>query len=291
MQATTIELLSSLGMTQIPSWFLLVMSSLNVAIIIVAAIILRSIAKRLLMNLHKRLLARAPGLEERKRVNTLDRIFGYILSVVIVVVTVMLVLSEMGISIAPLLATAGVVGIAISFGAQSLVKDYFTGFVMLMENQIRQSDVVDIANKSGTVEEVTLRYVRLRDGEGAVHFIPNSAISTVTNHSRDFAYSVVEIGVAYNVNLGHAYEVVKQVGAQLRIHSEYSPKIIDDIEILGVNQLGDSSITLRLRMKVQPSEQWGIRRALLAALKEAFEANGIEIPYPQRVVHTIKETH
>jgi small conductance mechanosensitive channel len=291
MQATTIELLSSLGMTQIPSWLLLVMSSLNVAIIIVAAIILRSIAKRLLLTLHKRLLARAPGLEERKRVNTLDRIFGYILSVVIVVVTIMLVLSEMGISIAPLLATAGVVGIAISFGAQSLVKDYFTGFVMLMENQIRQNDVVDIANKSGTVEEVTLRYVRLRDGEGAVHFVPNSAISTVTNHSRDFAYSVVEIGVAYNVNLGHAYDVVKQVGAQLRTHSEYSPKIIDDIEILGVNQLGDSSITLRLRMKVQPSEQWGIRRALLAALKEAFEANGIEIPYPQRVVHTIKETH
>lgn len=289
MQATTIELLSALGVTQIPSWFLLVMSSLNVAIIIIAAIVVRSIAKRLLMTLHKRLLARAPGIEERKRVNTLDRIFGYTLSVVIVVVTVMLVLSEMGISIAPLLATAGVVGIAISFGAQSLVKDYFTGFVMLMENQIRQSDVIDIANKTGTVEEVTLRYVRLRDGDGAVHFVPNSAISTVTNHSRDFAYSVVEIGVAYNVNLGHAYEVVKQVGAQLRMHSEYRQKIIDDIEILGVNQLGDSSVTLRLRMKVQPSEQWGIRRALLAALKEAFEANGIEIPYPQRVVHTVKE--
>jgi moderate conductance mechanosensitive channel len=289
MQATTIELLSSLGITQIPSWFLLVMSSLNVAIIIVAAIVLRSIAKRLLLTLHRRLLARAPGLEERKRVNTLDRIFGYILSVVIVVVAVMLVLSEMGISIAPLLATAGVVGIAISFGAQSLVKDYFTGFVMLMENQIRQSDVIDIANKTGTVEEVTLRYVRLRDGDGAVHFVPNSAITTVTNHSRDFAYSVVEIGVAYNVNLGHVYQVVKQVGAQLRMNPEYKPKIIDDIEILGVNQLGDSSITLRLRMKVQPSEQWGIRRALLAALKEAFEANGIEIPYPQRVVHTIKE--
>jgi len=289
MQDTTIELLSTLGVTQIPSWFLLVMSSLHVAIIIIAAIVLRSFTKRLLMTLHKRLLARAPGLEERKRVNTLDRIFGYILSVVIVVVTVMLVLAEMGISIAPLLATAGVVGIAISFGAQSLVKDYFTGFVMLMENQIRQSDVIDIANKTGTVEEVTLRYVRLRDGEGAVHFVPNSAISTVTNHSLDFAYSVVEIGVAYNVNLGHAYEVVKQVGAQLRMHAEYSQKIIDDIEILGVNQLGDSSITLRLRMKVKPSEQWGIRRALLAALKEAFEANGIEIPYPQRVVHTIKE--
>jgi moderate conductance mechanosensitive channel len=289
MQATTIELLSSLGITQIPSWFLLVMSSLNVAIIIVAAIVLRSIAKRLLLTLHRRLLARAPGLEERKRVNTLDRIFGYILSVVIVVVAVMLVLSEMGISIAPLLATAGVVGIAISFGAQSLVKDYFTGFVMLMENQIRQSDVIDIANKTGTVEEVTLRYVRLRDGDGAVHFVPNSAITTVTNHSRDFAYSVVEIGVAYNVNLGHVYQVVKQVGAQLRMNPEYKQKTIDDIEILGVNQLGDSSITLRLRMKVQPSEQWGIRRALLAALKEAFEANGIEIPYPQRVVHTIKE--
>lgn len=289
MQAVVTEFLVSLGITSLPSWLTLVIASLNVMLIIVMALIVRSFAKRLLKALHGRLRARAPGVEERKRIDTLDRIFGYILSVVVSVVTVMLVLAELGISIAPLLATAGVVGIAISFGAQSLVKDYFTGFVMLMENQIRVGDSVDVAGKSGTVEEVTLRYVRLRDGEGAVHFVPNSAISTVTNNSRDFAYALVDIGIGYSVNLGRAYEVIHAVGQALRQDSTEGPKIIGDMEILGVNQLSDSAVTVRVRMKVLPMEKWSVRRAILAQIKEAFETQGIEIPFPQRVVHVVAQ--
>lgn len=289
MQDITADFLASIGIDSTPAWAAMLIASINVIIILCLALIIRGVVRRLLSTLHQRLSARAPGIEERKRVDTLSRIFGYIASVVIGVVTVMLILAELGISIAPLLATAGVVGIAISFGAQSLVKDYFMGFVMLMENQIRQGDFIEAAGKSGTVEEVTLRHVRLRDGEGAVHYLPNSAITTVTNHSRQFAFAVVDIGVAYDTNLGKTYEVIKGVGAALREDPNQKDKILDDIEILGVNQLADSSVGLRLRMKTDASAKWSIRRELLARLKQAFDANGIEIPFPQRVLRVQRE--
>jgi small conductance mechanosensitive channel len=288
MQEVVLELLQSFGWQDVPPWLLLVISSLNVVLVIVLALVTRRVLRRLLKVVHQRLVARAPGLEERKRINTLDRIFGYVVSVVISIVAIMLVLAELGISIAPLLATAGVVGIAISFGAQSLVKDYFTGFVMLMENQIRQGDFVDVAGKSGVVEEVTLRYVRLRDGEGAVHYVPNSAITTVTNHSREFAFAVIEIGVSYSANLGKTYEVIKDVGTKLKQDPAFAASILGDTEVLGVQQLADSSVTIRLRMKVLATEKWAVRRALLGALKEAFDAAGIEIPFPQRVVRMVQ---
>jgi small conductance mechanosensitive channel len=284
MDQFVLESLASVGWTNIPKWAVLIISCLNLVLIIVAAFIARRVVGHLLNAIHVRLRKRMTGIEERKRVDTLNRIFGYVASVVIWVITVMVVLAELGISIAPFLATAGVVGIAISFGAQSLVKDYFTGFVMLIENQIRQGDFVDVAGKSGNVEEVTLRHVRLRDREGTVHFVPNSAITTVSNYGRDFAYALVDIGISYNANLGQTYDVIKRVGTELRQDQELSQKILEDIQVLGVNALGDSSVTIRVRMKVVALEQWVVRRALLASLKQAFEESGIEIPFPQRVV-------
>jgi moderate conductance mechanosensitive channel len=284
MEQLILESLNSLGWSDIPKWAVVLISSLNLILIIVLAFAVRRVVGHLLNAVHVRLRKRMTGIEERKRVDTLNRIFGYVASVVIWVITVMVVLAELGISIAPFLATAGVVGIAISFGAQSLVKDYFTGFVMLIENQIRQGDFVDVAGKSGYVEEVTLRYVRLRDREGTVHFVPNSAIATVSNHGRDFAYALVDIGISYNANLGQTYDVIKRVGTELRQDQELSQKILEDIQVLGVNALGDSSVTIRVRMKVVALEQWVVRRALLASLKQAFEESGIEIPFPQRVV-------
>lgn len=289
MENITERILATFGLQSTPAWASFILASMNVIIILCMALIVRSVVRKLLGTLHQRLRARAPGIEERKQIDTLSRIFGYIASVVIGVVTVMLVLSELGISIAPLLATAGVVGIAISFGAQSLVKDYFMGFVMLLENQIRQGDFIEAAGKSGTVEEVTLRHVRLRDGEGAVHFIPNSSITTVTNHSRQYAFAVVEVGVAYDANLGQTYDVIRDVGNQLRNDPEFEDKILDDIEIQGVNQLGDSAVTLRMRIKTDSSSKWAVRRELLARIKQAFDANHIEIPFPQRVLRVQKE--
>lgn len=290
MQEFVIEIMSDFGWSDIPAWVMLLISSLNIVVIVVLALMVRKFVGRLLGVIHHRLSSRMRGVEERKRLDTIDRIFGYIASVVIGVITVMVVLAELGISIAPFLATAGVVGIAVSFGAQSLVKDYFTGFVMLIENQIRQGDFVDVGGKSGSVEEVTLRYIRLRDGEGTVHFVPNSSITAVSNHSRDFAYAVVDIGIGYDANLGHTYEVIKQVGAEIRKDTELGSKILEDIQILGVTALADSAVTVRVRMKVIALEQWGVRRALLARLKQAFEQAGIDIPFPQRVVRIANQT-
>jgi len=197
----------------------------------------------------------------------------------------MLILSELGISVAPILGAAGVVGVAVGFGAQSLVKDYFTGFFLLLENQIRQGDVVKIADRAGLVEEVTLRYVRMRDYDGNVHFVPNGLISTVMSFSREFAQSVADIGIAYRENVDEAFKVMREVGAIMRKEEVFGPKILADLEIAGVERWDDSAVVLRCRFKVLPLEQWAVRREFLRRLKAAFDANGIEIPYPHLTVY------
>jgi len=207
--------------------------------------------------------------------------------VVITLLAVMLVMGELGLSIAPFLAAAGVVGIAVSFGAQSLVKDYFTGFVMLLENQIRQEDFIEAGGKAGTVEEVTLRYVRLRDLEGAVHYIPNSQITTVTNRTRDYAFTVVEVSVAHDTPLEQAFEVITKTADTLRTRPDMAGKFLGETEMFGVTQMAEGMVTIRIRVKVQAGEQWGIQRAMLGALKPALQQAGVHMALPQRVVRTI----
>jgi moderate conductance mechanosensitive channel len=284
METLLIDILKAMGVDALPRWLSLLISSLDVLLIVAIAFVARHLIMKLIDLMHQRLVNRTSNTEQRKRIDTLNRILVYITSIGIAVIAAMFILSELGVSIAPFLATAGVVGLAITFGSQSLIKDYFTGAVMLLENQIRQGDFVEVAGKAGKVEEVTLRYVRLRDSEGAVHFVPNSAITSVTNRSRDFSYAVVEVGVGYSVNLGDAYTVLRLVSDSIRAREDLAPKILEDLEILGVNQLADSAVTLRLRMKTKPLEQWVVRRALLGEIKDAFQSNGIEIPFPQRVI-------
>ena len=203
------------------------------------------------------------------------------------VVAIMLGLSELGISIAPIRATAGVAGLAIGIGAQSLVKDDFTGFVMLIDNQIRVGDVVEVAGKVGAVEELTLRYVRLRDYEGAVHYVPNGAILTVTNRSRLFAFAVMDIGVAYKEDIERVSQVMKETATAFRAEPDWADKILDDLEIAGVDQWADSAVVIKCRLKTMAQEQWAVRRAFLGRLKNAFDRAGIEIPYPHRTVYTL----
>jgi small conductance mechanosensitive channel len=205
--------------------------------------------------------------------------------VVITLVTAMLVLSEIGISIAPILATAGVLGIAIGFGAQSLVKDYFTGLFLLLEDQVRQGDVIEVAGKGGLVEEVTLRYIRLRDYEGSVHYIPNGNIDIVTSRSRGFAYAVVKIRVAYREEVDEVYALMHREAAALRADPDWSGKIVGDLEMAGVDQLDESAVVILCRFKVMPLEQWGVRREFLYRLKKAFDAADIEIPFPHLTVY------
>lgn len=278
---------SDLGLGQTAGWAKPVVSGLTVLLIIALAFLSAALVRRFIIASHQRLAARAEGPEERKRIETLERVFRYIASVVVTVVAFMLVLSELGISIAPILATAGVAGLAVGFGAQSLVKDYFTGFVMLIENQIRVGDVVEVGGKVGAVEELTLRYVRLRDYEGSVHYVPNGTIVTVTNRSRLFAFAVMDVGVAYKEDIESVSQVMKDTAAELRADPAWADKILDDLDIAGVDQWADSAVVIKCRLKTMAQEQWAVRRAFLGRLKKAFDRAGIEIPFPHRTVYTL----
>jgi len=274
---------------ELPGWAKVAVSLTNVFLILLISWVLLGVSRRLLRALNGRMTARSSDLEERKRIDTLVRVFRYIATVVIGAITIMLVLSEVGISIAPILATAGVAGLAVGFGAQSLVKDYFTGFVMILENQIRVGDSVEVGGKTGLVEEVTLRYVRLRDLEGAVHYVPNGVIATVTNRSRDFAFAVIDVSVGYRESIDRVQSIIADVGAAIQADSEYGDKVLEPVQFMGVEQWADSAVVLRCRFKVVPLEQGPVRREFLRRLKNTFDAQGIEIPFPSRTVYTRNE--
>ncbi len=266
-------------------WLPAARSAFNLALIVAGSWIALSAVGRGIRRFRGYMEARTQDAEEAKRVGTLCRAFRYFGSVVITIVAAMLVMNELGISIAPILATAGVAGIAIGFGAQSLVKDYFSGLFLLLEDQIRQGDVVTIAGIGGQVEEVTLRYVKLRDFEGHVHFVPNGEIKIVTNKTRDYAHSLVHVGVAYRENIDAALEVLREIGRDMRSDARWQARILDDLEVVGVERLADSAVILSCRLKVVGIEQWNVRREFLRRLKLAFDERGIEIPYPHLTLY------
>jgi small conductance mechanosensitive channel len=267
------------------SWGSVAMTTLRIAAIVIAAWISIVVGQHAVRRLRIRIANRLDDREAVQRAETLGRVVRYLIAVVISAIALMLVLGEIGISVAPILGAAGVVGLAIGFGAQSLVKDYFTGFFLLLENQIRQGDVVKLGEHSGLVEEVTLRYVRLRDYDGNVHFVPNGQISSVVNMARGFAQAVIDVSVAYATDIDTAMQVMREVAAELRSDPAYSVRILDDIDIAGVEQWADSAVIIRSRFRVKPLEQWAVRREYLRRLKAAFDRCEIEIPFPQMKLH------
>lgn len=273
------QFLSYFGITDINEMLAISKTAIKILLILLAAaVLMRLVSKGIkLLKMHVRDHS-LDNLEELKRIETLARVFRYIATIVIGIVAGMEVLHEIGISIAPILAAAGVVGVAVGFGAQSLIKDFFTGFFLLLENQIRQGDVVEVAGKGGLVEEVTLRYVKMRDYDGNVHFIPNGTITAVTNMSRGYAQSVIDVRVSYSANTDEAVKVMLQVGEEIRNDKDFKPKIMDGLEIAGIESWLESAIIIRCRFKVLPLEQWGVKREYLRRLKFAFDSQGIVIP-------------
>jgi small-conductance mechanosensitive channel len=257
----------------------------NVLLILVATWVALAVVERGIRRFRSYMEARISDTEEAKRVGTLCRVFRYVGAVVITVIAVTLVLDELGISIAPILATAGVAGIAIGFGAQSLVRDYFSGFFILVENQIRQGDVVNVAGVGGLVEEVTLRYVRLRNFEGHVYFVPNGEIRTVGNMTRDYAQALIEVGVAYREDADEALAVMREVGQAMRNDAAWRERMLDDVEMVGMQRWDDSAVILCCRLKVVGIQQWNVKREYLKRLKAAFDARGIEIPFPHLTLY------
>jgi small conductance mechanosensitive channel len=272
-------------------WSPAMTTTLRVTIIVLAAWVTITVFKRLIRLFRERIARRMDDAEAQKRATTLGRVFRYVVGVAVTLVAGMLVLGELGVSVAPILGAAGVVGIAVGFGAQSLVKDYFTGFFILLENQIRQGDVVQVADRSGLVEEITLRYVRLRDYDGNVHYVPNGLVTTVTNMSRGFAQAVIDVGIAYREDVDEAFEVMRAVAREMRADPAFAPRLLDELEIAGVERWADSAVVLRCRFKVAPLEQWNVRREFLRRLKRAFDARGIEIPYPHLTVYAGAAKH
>lgn len=278
--------LTYLGIENPTEMLALVKTLLRIFVIVGVAYFLNRLSKQLIVKLRDQLNARsADNIEEIKRMNTLSMVLRYIVTTVIMAITIVEILHELGISIAPVLAAAGVVGLAVGFGAQSLVKDYFNGFFLLLENQIRKDDVVEIANKSGLVEEITLRYIKMRDYEGNVHYVPNGQITTVTNRSRDFAYAVMDIRVGYDENIAKVMQIMHEVGASILQDAQLQDKVLDKLDIAGVDNLAESAVIIRCRMKVRPLEQWTIKREYLKRIKNAFDAQQIEIPFPHLTVY------
>lgn len=239
---------------------------------------LQALAGRLIRVFRGYMASRTSAADELRRIDTVGNAFRYFASVVVVLVAGMLILNELGISIAPILATAGVAGIAIAFGAQSLIKDYFTGFFLLIEDQIRQGDVVEISGKSGEVEEVTLRYVRLRDNDGFVHFVPNGEIKLVTNRTRGFGQAVMDTVIKSSQSVEDAFQAMRDVGREMRQDAAFAPQILGDVQIAGIERWEHFGVFLRCRMKVLPEEQWRVRAEFMRRLKIAFEQRGIQSP-------------
>lgn len=189
------------------------------------------------------------------------------------------------IDIGPILAGAGILGLAISFGAQSLVKDVISGFFILFENQFAIGDVIEVAGKSGLVEKMSLRVVVLRDSEGVMHVVPNSEIKVVSNKTRGWSRAVVDVGIAYDEDIDRALAVVRDEAAQLATDRTWSLQLDGVPEVLGVESLGDSSVVIRTVIRTQPGSQWNVAREFRRRIKNRFDREGVEIPFPQRQVH------
>ena len=219
-----------------------------------------------------------------KRGQTVAQLLRSVGRVVIVLVATLLSL-DIFFDIGPLLAGAGILGLAISFGAQSLVKDIISGFFILLENQFAVGDVIETAGKSGTVERMTLRVVMLRDLRGVLHIIPNGQMTVVSNQTRGWARAVVEVGVGYDVDVDRALEVFRDEGAAFHKDPIWEHRLDGAPEVLGIESLSDSAVMIRTVLRTLPGEQWAAAREFRRRLKARLDREGIEIPYPQRTVH------
>jgi small conductance mechanosensitive channel len=258
----------------------------RVLVVLVIAFLASQIAGRLIRSLRASIAGamvrrngdRSEAVE--KRAATIDGLLRKTASVIIWTVAILMALKELGFDVGPLLAGAGVAGLAIGFGAQNLVRDIVSGFFMFMENQIRINDVAVINGTGGLVEEINLRTTVLRGLDGTVHVFPNGTITTLSNMTMKFSYYVFDMGVAYKEDTDRVVAVMKEVADQLRKEEEFAPMILEPLEVLGVDQFADSAVVIKARIKTKPIKQWAVGRELNRRFKKRFDELGIEIPFP-----------
>lgn len=265
---------------------------IRIVIIAILALVINRLLKRLIIRAVRTAVKsdkNTPPDAEKKREDTLIRIFTGALNIIIIIVAVMMIVGELGIEIGPLIAGAGIVGLAVGFGGQYLIRDIITGLFLMLENQYRIGDVVDIEGLSGSVEDISLRKTTLRNLDGIVHHIPHGSITKVSNLSKDFARVNIDMGVAYSTNIEHLIRVINETGRELAADPAFSDSIISPPQFLRVNEFADSAIMVKILGDTKPLKQWEIAGEFRKRLKFAFDREGIEIPFPQRVIHHVKE--
>ncbi len=257
----------------------IVSGGLRILLIIILFAITLKVVSMITRRVFKR-IAKGRDSEYLKRVETTRSIISFSLKIALFMIAMLMVLGEVGIDLGPILATAGVIGLAVSFGAQNLVQDVISGFFLLLEDQVRVGDVVQTVGKAGVVERITLRLIVLRDLSGNVHFIRNGNIDVITNMTKEFSYYVFDVGVAYREDVDEVIEVIKEVDADMRSDAAFDVNILEPIEILGLDKFDDSAVVVRARTKTKPGSQWATGREFNKRLKKAFDEKGIEIPFP-----------
>ncbi len=263
----------------------LMTSGVRVLLIVIVMLLVLSVLRRVMGRLRTMYEGRLPGPAEIQRADTLVHVIRDVARAMIFIVGSMMVLAEVGVDLKPLLAAAGLGGLAIGFGAQSLVKDVISGFFILLENSIRVGDVVEIAGVGGLVEEVRLRTITLRDLAGNVHVVPNGVIDKVKNMTKDFSYYVFDVGVAYREDVDEVMEALREIAAGLKNDPAFAEDVLEPLDMLGVDQFGDSAVVVKCRIKTLPIKQWRVGREMNRRIKIEFDRRGIEIPFPHRTIY------
>lgn len=260
-------------------------SGITICIILIGLFIFIIVVGSITNRIEKTVLKRTSSLETNKRITTLIGVMRLVLRTFLIIIAGMLILSELGIDLAPLLATVGLLGLAVSFGAQTLVKDLISGVFILIEDKIRVGDVITVDGFTGTVESVQIRVVVLRAVNGDLHVLPNGSINQFTNHTKDFSRALWNIGVGYSEQVDRVIEVLKDEGQAFVNDPDWSEKIQSEFTVMGLNELGDSAIVVRCLLDTLPGQQWAITREFNRRIKNRLDKEGIEIPFPHRTVY------
>jgi len=272
------------------SWENIIKTGLRIFIILLIAWIVMKLLLGFIQRLERRLLRKSveegePASESEKRVETITRLLKQGALLALWVTVLLVILKELGVDIAPVIASAGIVGLAVGFGAQNMVRDIISGFFIILENQVRVGDVAIINGTGGLVEKINFRTIVLRDLGGVVHIFPNGTITTLSNMTNEWSAYVFEIGVAYKEDTDEVITVLKEVGARMCADKEFGRLMLEEPEIFGVDKFGDSAVVIKGRIKTKPIRQWAVGREFLRRVKYAFDAQDIEIPFPHRSVY------
>jgi moderate conductance mechanosensitive channel len=272
------------------NWEQIIFTSTRILLILLLAWLGIVILQKILSQLEQRLLKQSkitgePPSESEKRVETLIRLIRQAALIVLWVTTILILLKEIGVDVGPILASAGIVGLAVGFGAQNLVRDFISGFFFILENQVRVGDVAIVNGTGGLVERVNFRTIVLRDLGGIVHIFPNGTVTTLSNLTNDWSAYVFDIGVAYKENTDKVIEVMNRVGFEMKQDEIVGSFMLEEPEIFGVDKFDNSAVVIKGRIKTKPIRQWQVGREYLRRIKLAFDNAGIEIPFPHQTLY------